>query len=143
MAGTAQDVTELKQAENEIRKITDELIRYNKELEQTNKALESFTFVASHDLQEPVRKIRTFLDLIAEKDATILSEKSKDYMDRTIRAAAQMQQLINDLLLYSRTTSSAEHFKKTDLNVVLREVTNELKEMIEDKQAIRRNGAAA
>jgi PAS domain S-box-containing protein len=135
MAGTAQDVTEIKQAENEIRKITDELVRYNKELEQTNKALESFTFVASHDLQEPARKIRTFINLIAENEATNLSEKSKDYMNRTIRAATQMQQLIHDLLVYSRTTGSAEHFKKTDLNVVLGEVMNELKEMIEEKQA--------
>ena len=135
MAGTAQDVTELKQAENEIRKITDELMRYNKELEQTNKALESFTFVASHDLQEPVRKIRTFLNLIAEKETGNLSEKSKDYMNRTIRAATQMQQLIHDLLLYSRTTSSSEHFKKTDLNGILRDVTNELKDVIEEKHA--------
>ena len=135
MAGTAQDVTELKQAENEIRKITDELMRYNKELEQTNKALESFTFVASHDLQEPVRKIRTFLNLIAEKETGNLSEKSKDYMNRTIRAATQMQQLIHDLLLYSRTTTSSEHFKKTDLNNILHDVTTELKEMIEEKNA--------
>ena len=135
MAGTAQDVTELKQAENEVRKITDELMRYNKELEQTNKALESFTFVASHDLQEPVRKIRTFLNLITEKETANLSEKSKDYINRTVRAATQMQQLIHDLLLYSRTTSSAEHFKKTDLNIILRDVTIELKEMIEEKHA--------
>ena len=135
MAGTAQDVTELKQAENEIRKITDELMRYNKELEQINKALESFTFVASHDLQEPVRKIRTFLNLIAEKETGNLSEKSKDYMNRTIRAATQMQQLIHDLLLYSRTTTSSEHFKKTDLNNILHDVTTELKEMIEEKNA--------
>jgi len=135
MAGTAQDVTELKQAENEIRKITDELMRYNKELEQINKALESFTFVASHDLQEPVRKIRTFLNLIAEKETGNLSEKSKGYMNRTIRAATQMQQLIHDLLLYSRTTTSSEHFKKTDLNNILHDVTTELKEMIEEKNA--------
>ncbi len=135
MAGTAQDVTELKQAENEIRKITDELMRYNKELEQTNKALESFTFVASHDLQEPARKIRTFLNSIAEKETANLSEKSKDYLNRTIRAASQMQQLIHDLLLYSRTTSSSEHFKKTDLNGIIRDVATELKEMIEEKHA--------
>ena len=112
MAGTAQDVTELKQAENEIRKITDELVRYNKELEQTNKALESFTFIASHDLQEPVRKIRTFLNLIAEKDSAILSEKSKDYMDRTIRAATQMQQLINDLLALFQDYQLGRTFQK-------------------------------
>lgn len=135
MAGTAQDVTELKQAEDEIRKITDELIRYNKELEQTNKELESFTFVASHDLQEPIRKIKIFLSLIIEKEKEILSETSKDYMERTIRAAAQMQTLINDLLLYSRTTSSPEHFKKTDLNIILHNVMHELKEMIDEKQA--------
>ena len=135
MAGTAQDVTELKQAEHEIRKITDELIRYNKELEQTNKELESFTFVASHDLQEPLRKIQTFLSFIIEKESSGLSETCKAYMDRTIQAAAQMRELINDLLVYSRTTSAPEHFKKTDLNIILGHVKEEMKELIEEKQA--------
>jgi PAS domain S-box-containing protein len=135
MAGTAQDVTELKQAEHEIRKITDELIRYNKELEQTNKELESFTFVASHDLQEPLRKIQTFLSFIIEKESATLSEGSVAYMERTMHAAAQMRELINDLLLYSRTTSAPEHFKNTDLNIILHNVLKELKEIIEEKQA--------
>jgi PAS domain S-box-containing protein len=135
MVGTAQDVTEIKQAEEEIKQMADELIRYNKQLEQTNKELESFTFVASHDLQEPLRKIRTFLNLIAEKELAILSDKSKNYLKRTINAAEQMQQLIVDLLVYSRTTSSEEHFVKTDLNTILRRVKNELKEIIEEKKA--------
>jgi PAS domain S-box-containing protein len=135
MTGTAQDVTEIKQAEEEIKQLADDLIRYNKQLEQTNKELESFTFVASHDLQEPLRKIRTFLSLIAEKEATLISDTSKDYLKRTFNAAERMQELINDLLVYSRTTGSPEHFQKTDLNKILEKVTMELKEVIEEKSA--------
>jgi len=135
MAGTAQDVTEIKQAEEEIKQMANELMRYNKELEQSNKELESFTFVASHDLQEPLRKIRTFLTLIAERELTNLSDASRDYLKRTIRSSEQMQQLIIDLLAYSSTTGSEEHFKKTDLNDILRQVRNELKETIEAKNA--------
>jgi PAS domain S-box-containing protein len=135
MSGTAQDVTEIKLAEEELKQMANEVLRYNKELEQINKELESFTFVASHDLQEPLRKIRTFLTLIEEKELASLSETSKDYLRRTVKAAGQMQQLITDLLTYSRTTGSEEHFKRTDLNEVLQQVKNELKEMIEDKKA--------
>jgi signal transduction histidine kinase len=75
------------------------------------------------------------LTLIAERELTNLSDTSKDYMKRTIRSAEQMQQLIIDLLAYSRTTGSEEHFKKTDLNDILRQVRNELKETIEAKNA--------
>lgn len=135
MAGTAQDVTEIKQAENEIKLLAENLLHYNRQLEQTNKELESFTFVASHDLQEPLRKIRTFLHLIEEKDLPVLSANSKDYMKRVLNAAERMQELINDLLVYSRTTGSPEHFQKTDLNMILKKVTGELKEVIEEKKA--------
>jgi PAS domain S-box-containing protein len=134
MLGTAQDVTEIKHAEEEIKQLAENLARYNRQLEQTNKELESFTFVASHDLQEPLRKIRTFLSLITEHEPDNLSATSRDYMKRTINAAERMQQLINDLLLYSRTTSSPEHFKKTDLNSVLEKVLSDMKELIEEKQ---------
>ena len=135
MTGTAQDVTEIKQAEQEIKQLAENLLHYNTQLEQTNKELESFTFVASHDLQEPLRKIRTFLNLIAEKESAVLSDIGKDYMLRTFNAAERMQQLINDLLIYSRTTGSPEHFQKTDLNLILQKVTTELKEVIEEKKA--------
>jgi PAS domain S-box-containing protein len=135
MAGTTQDVTEIKQAEEEIKQMADELMRYNKELERSNKELESFTFVASHDLQEPLRKIQTFLNLINEKEQEVLSDTSKTYLRRTINAAGQMQQLIIDLLAWSRTTGSGEHFKKTNLNAILQHVKNELKEIIEVKKA--------
>ena len=136
MAGTAQDVTDQKKAEDEIRKITDDLQRYIKELEQTNKELESFTYVASHDLQEPIRKIRVFLSLIMDRNADTLSDTSKNYIDRTVRAATQMQTLINDLLLYSRTMGSSLHFVSTDLNEIVQQAINELKESIEEKQAV-------
>lgn len=135
MAGTAQDVTEIKQAEEEIKQLAEDLIRYNKQLEQTNKELESFTFVASHDLQEPLRKIRTFLSLISEKEGAALSEPSRDHMKRTVSAAERMQELINDLLIYSRTTGSPEHFQKTDLNLILEKVKADLKDVIEEKNA--------
>ena len=135
MAGTAQDVTEIKQAEQEIKQLADDLMRYNNQLEQKNRELESFSFVASHDLQEPLRKIRTFLGLIAEREADGLSDVSRDYLRRILLSAERMQQLINDLLAYSRTTGSPEHFQRTDLNQVLEKVMSELGDVIAEKNA--------
>jgi signal transduction histidine kinase len=132
-------IIERKKTERALRELGNELEkRVNErtaELEQTNKDLESFTFVASHDLQEPLRKIRIFLNLISEKDMSTLSDQSKNYLERTINTASQMQTLITDLLTYSRTTGSEEHFQKTDLNSVMEKVKSELKELIEEKKA--------
>ncbi len=132
-------IIERKKTEQALRDLGNELEkRVNErtaELEQTNKELESFTFVASHDLQEPLRKIRIFLNLISEKEMAVLSDKSKDYLNRTINTATQMQQLITDLLVYSRSTSSEQHFQKTDLNDLLEKVITELSETIEEKKA--------
>ena len=129
------DNTAVMEASEKIRELAEEHIIYNKQLEQTNKELESFTFIASHDLQEPLRKIRTFLNFIAEREIPVISDTSKNYLNRTVNAAGQMQQLINDLLAYSRTTGTEEHFQKTDMNAVLQKVKTELKETIEEKKA--------
>ena len=129
------DNTPVMEATEKVKQMADELIKNNRQLEQTNKELESFTFVASHDLQEPLRKIRIFLNLIAEKEMALLSDGSKNYLNRTINTATQMQQFITDLLAYSRTNGSEEHFQKIDLNVILEKVKTELKEEIEEKGA--------
>jgi len=129
------DNTAVMEASEKIKQLAEEHIVYNRQLEQSNKELESFTFIASHDLQEPLRKIRTFLNFIAEREMPVLSDTSKDYLNRTVNAAGQMQQLINDLLAYSRTTGSEEHFQKMDLNIILQKVKSELKETIEEKKA--------
>ena len=136
ISASIRDVTERKKAEEEIKQMAEELIHYNKQLEQTNKELESFTYIASHDLQEPLRKIRTFLNLIAEREMDTLSDVSRNYLNRTINSAQQMQQLIIDLLAYSRTTASEEHFKKTDMNAILQKVKYDLKEVVEEKKAV-------
>ena len=129
------DNTTVLEASEKIKQMAGELIQKNRQLELTNKELESFTFVASHDLQEPLRKIRIFLNLIAEKEMALLSDNGKNYLNRTINTAGQMQQLIIDLLSYSRTNGSEEHFQKTDMNVILQKVKTELKEIIEEKKA--------
>jgi light-regulated signal transduction histidine kinase (bacteriophytochrome) len=96
MLGTAQDVTELKQYEAEIEK-------KNAELENMNKELSSFAYVASHDLQEPLRKIQVLSKRILEKEISGLSADGRECFRRMENAANRMQQLINDLLSYSRT----------------------------------------
>ena len=114
-----RDVTERKWAEEELRKSRDELERRVRErtaeLELRNKELQDFAFVASHDLQEPLRKVRTFGDMLAEKRGIFLDESSRDYIRRMQKAAARMQDLLNSLLSYSRLTTQAESIKETDL----------------------------
>ena len=108
----------------------------NKELGKINRELESFTYVSSHDLQEPLRKIRTFTTHILEKEYAVLSDKGKDYFNRIQSDAGRMQQLIEDLLAFSKINLDERKFEITDLNIILEEVKKELHEAIEGKSAI-------
>jgi signal transduction histidine kinase len=100
-------------------------------LEQSNRELQDFASVASHDLQEPLRKIQAFGDRLRSKFAEPLGADGRDYVDRMHAAAARMQTLINDLLSFSRVTTKAQPFAAVDLGAVAREVVGDLEVRIE------------
>lgn len=127
-AKLTRDLTERKLAEDTLRK-------KNKELERTNQELSSFAYIASHDLQEPLRKIQTFISRISELEKENLSEKSRDYFKRIENAGERMQQLIDDLLSYSRTRPDETKVEPVNLNIILQEVTKSLSQSVEEKNA--------
>ena len=108
----------------------------NHELEQSIKELESFNRVASHDLQEPLRKIQTFISRISEDDKANLSDKGKEYVSKIESSASKMRILIDDLLLFSRTNKAEKIFEKTSLNKLLENANLELAQDIEEKNAV-------
>ena len=123
--------------EEKIKERTIELEKRNYELEQINEELASFTYVSSHDLQEPLRKIQMFCNRIIEKEIHVLSEDGRNYFNRMQLAANRMQLLINDLLAYSRTSNGTDDkFVVIDMNVLVQEVVGEFEELIEEKNAI-------
>ena len=107
----------------------------NIELQKMNKELEAFTYISSHDLQEPLRKIQSFSGRIIAKEKELLSESTKDFLQRMNDAASRMQTLINDLLAFSRLSTSERKFEITDLNIIVNEVKEEFKEATEEKNA--------
>lgn len=111
------------------------LLEKNKELSRMNKELESFTYISSHDLQEPLRKIQTFSTEILNKEKAALSDKGKDYFNRIRSAADRMQQLIQDLLAFSMIKLNERTFENTDLKIIVEEVKNDLKDALEEKHA--------
>jgi PAS domain S-box-containing protein len=130
-----RDLTERKLAEEAAQQNHEAINHKARELERMNQELASFAYVSSHDLQEPLRKIQTFASRIMETE-TNLSEKGRDYFGRMQNAAFRMQTLIEDLLAYSRTNTSEKKFEHADLNKLLDEVKNELKEQIEEKDVV-------
>lgn len=119
-----------------------ELIFQNEEKEKraaeliiANKELESFTFISSHDLQEPLRKMRIFSSRILESEYQNLSESGRNYFERMQKSALHMQMLINDLLAYSRTNIAERIFEYEDLNKIVEEIKITFKEEIESKSA--------
>jgi light-regulated signal transduction histidine kinase (bacteriophytochrome) len=119
-----------------LKALNEKLAERNLEQDRNNAELESFTYIASHDLQEPLRKIQSFSKLIMAKDSANLSGPAKDYFSRIMTAAERMQRLIDDLLSYSGTNVSEVSFIDTDLNAVLIEVQQNLQEVIEEKGAV-------
>lgn len=98
------------------------------ELARSNQELQSFAYIASHDLQEPLRKVIAFSDRLRTKDGANLSDLGKDYLSRMQNAAVRMGQLIEDLLVFSRVTTNARPFRRTDLNAVVNGVLADLEE---------------
>lgn len=146
MIGVHVDVTERKQHEvmlqqlnealaertDELQDRTDELGRANQLLTQSNRELEEFAYVASHDLQEPLRKIQAFGDLLASQYRDDLGDEGRDYLDRMHRAAGRMQALISDLLALSRVVRKGSAFESVDLNAVARSVLDDLEARIDE-----------
>ena len=122
--------------EKEIEERTADLQRMNKELEQYNTELQQFTYVSSHDLQEPLRKIITYADRLQERFRDKLPDNGKDYIGKIIGSARFMSRLINDLLEYTRLSRSEETYHKTDLNAVFHKVLKLFERQVRDKQAI-------
>jgi signal transduction histidine kinase len=110
----------------ERKKAEEKLEQFTRELERSNRELQDFAFVASHDLQEPLRKIQAFGDRLRLKYGEALKDDGKDYLERMQNAARRMHILINDLLTYSRVTSKAQPFAKVNLDGIARDVINDL-----------------
>jgi PAS domain S-box-containing protein len=123
-----KDITERKRAHETLSQRASELARSNSELEQ-------FAFVASHDLQEPLRKIQAFGDRVKIKSGTQLPTEAHDYLGRMQNAAARMRTLIDDLLAFSRVIRSSEPFVSVDLNKITKEVLGDLEVRIEKNNA--------
>ena len=121
------DITAFRQAEED-RKL------YTARLEQSNRELQEFAFVASHDLQEPLRKIQAFGERLKTRSGDALDDMGRDYVERMQSAAKRMQDLILALLSYSRITTQAEPFVPVDLNQVVREVLDDLESRIEQSE---------
>ncbi len=124
----ARDITERKKSENKLQAFT-------AQLERSNRELLDFAYVASHDLQEPLRKIQAFGDRLKTKFADTLGAQGRDYLERMQNAAERMHNLINDLLTYSRVSSKAKPFVSVNFDKAVREVLSDLEVRIEETGA--------
>ena len=125
---TYQDITETE-------KNAAMMLLHTQKLEHSNRELADFAYVASHDLQEPLRKIEAFGERLVNKYASILPDDGKMFVDRMQNAAGRMRKLINDLLSYSRVTTEAKGFQKVSMSKVLSEVISDLQIRIEETRA--------
>ncbi|HTF27741.1 MAG TPA: ATP-binding protein [Flavitalea sp.] len=129
------DLTIQNRNREELKEKSRQLELKNIELGNVNKDLTSFTYVSSHDLQEPLRKIQNFVTLILDEEKN-LSESGKGFFQRIVKAVKRMQALIEDLLIYSRTMDRDRKFEKTDLSILLNEVKKDYEAEILEKKAI-------
>ena len=138
--GTSTDIHDQKnfsdKLEKEVSERTAQLELKNRDLINMNIELQSFAYISSHDLQEPLRKIQTFASRLSDLDEQNISAKAKTYLGRIEISARRMQTLIQDLLTYSRTNSAERVFVKANLDEIAEEVKADFYERIEEKNAV-------
>jgi signal transduction histidine kinase/CHASE3 domain sensor protein len=125
--GTLVDITERKAYENQLKQYTSELQRSNEDLEQ-------FAYIASHDLQEPLRKIRAFGDRLSTKFHTELDVVGRDYLARMQSAAARMQLLIEDILAFSKVSRNIAAFERLNMKKLMEEIVDDLDAQVRREQ---------
>ncbi len=130
-----RDLTVQRQAEEARRAAEIQIREYTVQLERSNSELERFASVASHDLQEPLRKIQAFGDRLRQKYGELLPEAGRDYVNRMQEAAKRMQDLINDLLMFSRLTTKEQRFSPVQLGKILTAVLSDLEVRVEENDA--------
>ncbi|MFG1677198.1 ATP-binding protein [Micromonospora sp. NPDC049282] len=121
----AQELDEVRQARERIEWVNDQLQKQAEELTRSNRDLEQFAYVASHDLQEPLRKVASFCQLLQRRYAGQLDERADQYIAFAVDGAQRMQRLINDLLAFSRIGRLTTGFTEVDLNRVMGDVAGQ------------------
>jgi PAS domain S-box-containing protein len=140
-AYSERDLEFLKSVGNQValaidrKRAEDKLKIFNEKLQRSNRELQDFAYVASHDLQEPLRKVQTFSDRLCTKYADKLEGDGLDYLERMRGAAERMRKLIQDLLIFSRVSSKAQPFVPVDLEEIAHEVLSDLEVKIEETGA--------
>ncbi|HEY9834468.1 MAG TPA: PAS domain S-box protein [Stenomitos sp.] len=130
-----QRTAELAQTNDQLQKTNEQLDILNQEFQRSNQELEQFAYVASHDLQEPLRAITGYTQLLVNEYGEHFDETAQEYAEFVIDGAKRMQQLIQDLLAYSRVGTRGKEFAPTDCNAVLQQVLQNLQVAIADNQA--------
>jgi PAS domain S-box-containing protein len=130
------NLTDLKQSQKLLETKNKDLESLNKALEVSNHDLQQFASVASHDLQEPLRKIYMFSDLLVNKEMKSISHDSKVYLEKIISSASRMKALVVDMLNYSKLSSGNDQLTKVNLASVLKEVKEDLELVIKEKNAV-------
>lgn len=123
----ANQELEFQNAENEKKAI---------ELLNANKELLAFNFISSHDLQEPLRKIQIFISILMDKEMSNMTDEGKNNLNRINIAATRMRQLIEDLMDFSRVSTTDHHYEMSDLHDIIEDVKSELTDVILHKKAV-------
>jgi signal transduction histidine kinase len=131
-----EEINEHKISEEKVKALNLQLLQNIDKLEAANKDLDRFAFMASHDLQEPLRKIRTFGDRLTTKYKDLIDDDGKKYLERMQNATQRMQQLIQDILTFSKISVEKKEFIDCDLNILFNEVLSEFTSLIKEKNAL-------
>lgn len=129
------EINERKASEEKVIELNRQLLENIARLETANKDLDLFAFMASHDLQAPLRKIRMFSDRLLSDHRQHMNKDGQMYLSRIQEVSKRMQDLINDILRFSKISSEKEAFEEVDLNEVLKEVISEMEGPIREKKA--------